>query len=155
MWNSTEKIWIVKKAFRSFCSIYVGGEFMLYNVQWKTSQTKKIYQATLNSELLMEYLEERLIAENIVKLISEKPTPSRGYGVLYYYYNKNPKKRLLSAAPRRDHEHIHVVIFNRIINRQQLFQSDFDFGNSEDPIDILIHRKEEIDKLVLLIKSNL
>lgn len=128
---------------------------MLYNVNWNTSETKKVYQATKNSELLMTYLEESLIREGIAKLISEHPTPSRGYGVLYYYYSSKPKKRLLSSAPRRDHEHIHVVFFNNILNREQLQKAGFDLGREVDPPDIKIHRKGEIDKLISLIKTKL
>lgn len=128
---------------------------MLYNVSWNTSETKKIYQATKNSEMLMEYLESCLLKEDIAKLISEKPTPSRGYGVLYYYYSSIPKKRLLSSAPRRDHDHIHVVIFNNILKQEQLFNEGFNLGNEAEPPDIKIHTKEDIDKLIRLIKANL
>jgi hypothetical protein len=128
---------------------------LLYNVRWQTSETKKIYQATKNSEVLMEFLEERLMQENISKLISESPTPKRGYGVLYYYHSINPRKRLLSSAPRRDHDHIHVVLFNNILNRQELKKLGFKIGNAEEPPDIMIHTKEEIDKLIFLIKANL
>lgn len=115
---------------------------MLYNVSWNTSETKKIYQATKNSEFLMEYLEERLKQVGITKLISEKPSPNRGYGVLYYYYSKQPKKRLLSSAPRREHDHIHVVIFNGILKQEQLSEEQFDLGNEVETPDIKIHSKE-------------
>jgi hypothetical protein len=74
----------------------------------------------------MEYLEKRLLEEGITKLISEQPTPNRGYGVLYYYYSNKPRKRLLSSAPRRDHDHIHVVIFNSILKQEQLKEERFD-----------------------------
>jgi len=128
---------------------------MLYNVRWNSSETKKIYQATKNSEILMEYLEERLLQAEIANLISEHPSPNRGYGVLFYYFSIKPKKRLLSAAPRRDHNHIHVVIFNNILNRELLQKSGFDLGEDEKLTDLKIHKKEEIDQLIELIKSNL
>ncbi|WP_175638334.1 hypothetical protein [Metabacillus schmidteae] len=128
---------------------------MLYNVSWNTSETKKIYQATKNSESLMECLEKCLLESGLAKLISEKPTPNRGYGVLYYYFSSKPKKRLLSSAPRRDHDHIHVVIFNNLLNQEQLQNEGFDVGNEVEPPDVKIHRKEEIEKLVWLIKVNL
>lgn len=128
---------------------------MLYNVRWNSSETKKIYQATKNSEILMEYLEVGLIKADLAKLISEQPSPKRGYGVLCYYFSSKPKRRLLSAAPRRDHDHIHVVIFNRILNRELLKKSQFDLGNDLDVPDIKIHKKEEIDRLIEMIKNNL
>lgn len=128
---------------------------MLYIVSWNTSETKKIYQATKNSEMLMEYLEKRLLQEDIAKLISEQPTPNRGYGVLYYYYSNQPRKRLLSSAPRRDHDHIHVVIFNGILKQEQLRKEQFDLGNEVATPDIKVHTKEEIDKLIRLINQNL
>lgn len=128
---------------------------MLYNVRWNTSETKKIYQATKNSELLMEHLEKSLLEAGIVKLIGEKPTPNRGYGVLFYYYSSKPRKRLLSSAPRQDHDHIHIVIFNNVLNQEQLLNEGFDLGNEVETSDVKIHRKEEIDKLVGLIINNL
>jgi hypothetical protein len=128
---------------------------MLYNVRWNSSETKKIYQATKNSEILMEYLEERLIQAEIANLISEHPSPNRGYGVLFYYFSSKPKKRLLSAAPRRDHDHIHVVIFNNILNRELLQKLGFDLGKDKKLADLKIHKKEEIDQLIELIKTNL
>ena len=128
---------------------------MLYNVRWNSSETKKIYQATKNSEILMEYLKERLIQAEIANLISEHPSPNRGYGVLFYYFSSKPKKRLLSAAPRRDHDHIHVVIFNNILNREILQKLGFDLGKDKNLTDLKIHKKEEIDQLIELIKSNL
>ena len=128
---------------------------MLYNVRWNSSETKKIYQATKNSEILMEYLEERLIQTEIAKLISEHPSPNRGYGVLNYYFSSKPKKRLLSAAPRRKHDHIHVVIFNSILNRELLQKKGFDLGKDVNVPDIKIYKKEEIDQLIELMKINL
>ena len=102
----------------------------------------------------MEYLEECLLQEGIAKIISEQPTPNRGYGVLFYYFSNKPKKRLLSSAPRRDHDYIHVVIFNNILKQEQLKNEGFDLGNKLEPPDLKIHRKDEIDKLVRLIKTN-
>ncbi|QBP43186.1 hypothetical protein [Paenisporosarcina antarctica] len=128
---------------------------MLYNIRWNSSETKKIYQATKNSEILMEYLEERLIQDEIAKLISEHPSPNKGYGVLNYYFSSKPKKRLLSAAPRRNHDHIHVVIFNSILNRELLQKKGFDLGKDVNVPDIKIHKKDEIDQLIELIKINL
>lgn len=128
---------------------------MLYNVRWNNSKTKMIYQATKKSELLMEYLEKRLLEEEICKLIGEQPTAKRGYGVLYYYYSSKPKRRLLSSAPRRDHDYIHIVMFNNLVSREQLHFGNFDLGNEVGTPDIKIHTKEEIDSLIKLIKQNL
>ncbi|WP_394188544.1 hypothetical protein [Paenisporosarcina quisquiliarum] len=47
-----------------------------HNICWSTSETKKIYQATKNSEILIEYLEDRLIQSNIAALISEYSSTS-------------------------------------------------------------------------------
>lgn len=128
---------------------------MLYNINWNTSETKKIYQATKDSEMLIEYLELRLLEEGIAKLISKHPTPHRGYGVLYYYYSNKPRKRLLSSVPRRDHDHIHVVFFNSILRQELLKEERFDLGNEVETPDIKIHTKEEIDNLIRLINNNL
>jgi hypothetical protein len=128
---------------------------VLYNVRWNSSETKKIYQATKNSEILMEYLEESLIKADLAKLISEQPSSKRGYGVLCYYFASKPKRRLLSAAPRRDHDYIHVVIFNNILNREFLQKSGFDLGKELVVPDIKIHKKEEVDRLIEMIKNNL
>ena len=125
------------------------------NVRWSTSETKKIYQATKNSEILMEYLEEQLINANMATLISEDPSPSRGYGVLVYYYSLKPKKRLLSAAPRRKNNYIHVVIFNHILSNDYLKEIGFKMGRESQTIDILISNKEDIDKLVHALKKKL
>jgi len=131
---------------------------MIYNVTWLTSKTKQIYSASKNSEVLMSYLEERLINSNVVELIGEHPVPDKGreYGVIIYYYTTKPKRRLLSAAPRRDHDHIHVVLFRGILSRSQLLENKFEVGNSADPQpDIKVHTKTEIDILVELIQKNL
>lgn len=128
---------------------------MLYNVRWNSSETKKIYMATKNSEILMEYLEAGLIKADLAKLISEQPSPKRGYGVLCYYFSSKPKKRLMSAAPRRDHDHIHVVIFNNILSRELLQKLGFDLGKDKKFTDLKIHKKEEINQLIELIKSTI
>ncbi|WP_226536419.1 hypothetical protein [Fictibacillus halophilus] len=126
---------------------------MLYNTRWENSETKKIYQATMNSQILMEYLEETLMQRNLVSLIGEQPSPKRGYGVIIYYYSKNPKKRLLSSAPRKNHDHIHIVLFNNVLSVEQLQNTGFDLGNTTS--DVKIHSKSEIDILVNLLKTNL
>jgi outer membrane protein assembly factor BamE (lipoprotein component of BamABCDE complex) len=126
---------------------------MLYNTRWKTSETKKIYQATKNSQILMEYLEVKLMQRNLVSLIGELPSTKRGYGVLIYYYSKKPKKRLLSSAPRKNHDHIHIVLFNNVLSIKQIQDTGFDLGNTAT--DIKIHTKSEIDTLVDLLKINL
>lgn len=129
---------------------------MLYNVTWEESKTKQIYNATKSSEDLMLYLEKSLLDNKLCELIGEQPVPEKGreYGVMVYYYTSHPKRRLLSAAPRRDHDHIHVVIFRGILTREYLNKYNFDSGNSSDPVpDIKIHKKEEIDLLVELLKA--
>jgi hypothetical protein len=89
---------------------------------------------------------------NLVSLIGEQPSPKRGYGVIIYY-SKNPKKRLLSSAPRKNHNHIHIVLFNNVLSVEQLQDTGFDLGNTTS--DVKIHSKSEIDILVDLLKTNL
>lgn len=120
----------------------------------KHPKPKKIYQATVDSEHLMEYLEEKLMQTDLEKMISEDPNPKRGYGVLYYYYSVKPRKRLLSAAPRRNNGYIHVVLFNHLLSHETLQQKGFTIGNSEIDPDILVKSNEEIDILVNLLKKN-
>ncbi|MDQ0246518.1 hypothetical protein J2S09_004122 [Bacillus fengqiuensis] len=130
---------------------------MLYNVNWQSSQTKQIYNATKSSEELMSYLEKTLMNSGLLKLIGELPVPDKGreYGVMIYYYKSRPKRRLLSAAPRREHDYIHVVIFNGILTRGQLIEGGLETGKAGDPNpDLKLHTKEEINTLVdLLVKS--
>ncbi|WP_062232324.1 hypothetical protein [Fictibacillus sp. FJAT-27399] len=92
----------------------------------------------------------------LVELIGESPVPDKGreYGVMVYYYNAKKRRRLLSAAPRRKHDHIHIVIFSHL-SREILASNQFDLGNSKDPQpDIKIHSKEEITRLINLIKQH-
>ncbi|QUW22908.1 hypothetical protein JSQ81_04845 [Sporosarcina sp. Marseille-Q4063] len=126
---------------------------ILYNVTWNSSETKKIYQAAKNSEILMAYLERRLLENNLAELIGEAPSPKRGYGVLIYYYSNKPKKRLLSAAPRRNKDYIHVVIFNNKITKMELQKLGFETGNYKEPPDVKIGSKEDVDKLVEICKA--
>ncbi|MEH7611288.1 hypothetical protein [Gottfriedia acidiceleris] len=131
---------------------------LIYNVTWLTSQTKQIYQATRTSEVLMAHLEECLTRSNLVEMIGELPVPDKGreYGVLIYYYKAKPKKRLLSAAPRRDHNHIHIVLFRGILSRKELLDNNFDVGNSTDPQpDVKLHSQEEVNRLVEILHKKI
>jgi hypothetical protein len=129
---------------------------MLYNVTWENSQTKQIYNATKRSEELMSYLEYSLLNSELVQLIGEKPVPDKGreYGEMIYYYNSKPKRRLLSAAPRRDNDYIHVVLFRGILTKEQLIKNGFEIGSYPEPTpDIKLHSKAEIDALIELLKK--
>ncbi|MFD2657934.1 hypothetical protein [Gracilibacillus thailandensis] len=131
---------------------------MLYNVTWATSKTKEIYNATRESEELMAYLETKIVSSNLVELIGEKPVPEKGreYGVMIYYYQSIPNRRLLSAAPRKENDHIHVVLFGGILNRKELVEKGFEIGNGTDPQpDIKMRSKDEINILTELLKKNL
>lgn len=133
-----------------------GGKEVLYNVTWENSQTKQIYNATKRSEELMSYLEDSLLNSELVQLIGEKPVPDKGreYGEMIYYYNSKPKRRLLSAAPRRDNDYIHVVIFRGILTKEKLKQNCFELGSYPEPTpDIKLHSKAEIDVLIELLKK--
>ncbi|SFB19924.1 MULTISPECIES: hypothetical protein [unclassified Bacillus (in: firmicutes)] len=128
---------------------------ILYNVTWNSSETKKIYRATKDSEILMEYLEQSLEKANLIKLIGEHPVPDKGreYGVMIYYFNSSPKRKLLTAAPRRNNNYIHIELFSRILTREVL--ESFNLGNARDPIiDLKVHSVDEIDRLIELLKAN-
>lgn len=131
---------------------------MLYNVNWATSKTKEIYNATKDSEELMDFLENLIVSSNLVELIGEKPVPEKGreYGVMIYYYKAKPRRRLLSAAPRKESNHIHVVLFGGIVSKRELEESGFEIGNSTDPQpDIKIQSKDEINSLADLLRKKL
>ncbi|WP_419879651.1 hypothetical protein [Brevibacillus centrosporus] len=132
---------------------------ILYGVRWKDSQSKTIYKATKHSEYLMEYLEQRLFETGIVKDTGELPvdSPGRQYGVMLYYYKAKPRRILLTSAPRREHNHIHIEIKSRVIDRDTLQTEGFKTGNNQEPKvpDLLIGTEIEIDKLIsLIIKNN-
>lgn len=61
----------------------------------------------------MESLEDELASAGLVELIGESPVPEQGkeYGVIVYYYNAKKRRRV---APRRKHDHIHIVIFSHL-----------------------------------------
>lgn len=128
-----------------------------YYTSWNESQTKIIYQATKHTEDLMEVLEEALLDSELVQIIAEKPVPEqkRRYGEMIYYLSTKPKRKLLSSAPRRENNHIHVVLFSHL-SREILEKNNFTLGNYQDPTpDIKIQSKEEISKLIKLIKKHL
>jgi hypothetical protein len=128
---------------------------MIYNVRWNESETKKIYKATSKSEQLMEYLEKKLYELNLIQTIGEHPSPKRGYGVLVYYYKQTPFRQLLTAAPRKLHDYIHVVLTCGIFNRNELHRVGFKLGNNQDPRpDVKIQSIEQIDTLVSIIQRN-
>jgi len=130
----------------------------LYGVKWNGSQSKKIYKATKHSEYLMECLEQRLLETNLIQLIGEQPVdkPGRQYGVMLYYYKATPRRILLTSAPRRDHNHIHIEIISRVIDRETLLTERLTPGNYYEPKapDLLIESEDEVDKLIALIKKN-
>lgn len=131
---------------------------MLYNVTWENSQTKQIYNATKRSEELMSYLEDLLLKSELVQLIGEKPVPDKGreYGEMIYYYNSKPKRRLLSAAPRRENDYIHVVLFRGILTKEQLIQNGFEIGSYPEPTpDVKLNSNAEIDVLIELLKKKI
>jgi hypothetical protein len=65
-----------------------------------------------------------------------------------------PKRRLLSAAPRRDNDYIHVVLFRGILTKEQLLQNGFEIGSYPDSTpDIKVHSRAEIDSLIELLKK--
>jgi hypothetical protein len=128
-----------------------------YYTSWNESQTKIIYQATKHTEDLMEILEEALLDSDLVQMIAEKPVPAhkRRYGEMIYYLSAKPKRKLLSSAPRREKNHIHIVLFSHL-SREILDKNNFALGNYKDPTpDIKIQSKEEIHKFVQLIKNHL
>lgn len=128
---------------------------MIYNVKWNESETKRIYKASSKSEQLMEYLETKLYELHLIQTIGEHPSPKRGYGVLVYYYKQAPYRQLLTAAPRKLHDYIHVVLTCGIFNRNELHSVGFKLGNNQDPRpDVKLQFKEQIDTLVSIIQRN-
>ena len=91
--------------------------------------------------------------KNLAELIGEAPSPKRGYGVLTYYYSSNPKKVLLTAAPRRKNDYIHFVIFNNKVTRDELQSLGIKTGNNKQRPDVKISSKEDVDKLVAICKA--
>lgn len=130
----------------------------LYGVKWNESQSKIIYKATKHSEYLMEYLEQRLLETNLVQLAGEQPVdkPGRQYGAMLYYYNAKSKRILLTSAPRRGRNYIHIEIKSRIIDRETLISEGLIPGNNMEPKvpDLHIETEVEVDKLVELVKKN-
>ncbi|MFY4776623.1 hypothetical protein [Metabacillus sp. RGM 3146] len=73
----------------------------MYNGRWETSETKKIYQATRNSEMLIEYLEECMLKESLSSFIGEQPNPKRDYGSKSIMFHLNQEKRFYRCAKKR------------------------------------------------------
>jgi hypothetical protein len=131
------------------------GDAVIYNVRWNESETKKIYKASSKSEQLMEYLETKLYELSLIQTIGEHPSPTRGYGVLVYYYKQAPYRQLLTAAPRKLHDYIHVVLTCGIFNKDDLQSAGFKLGNNKDPRpDLKVQSKEQIHTLANIIQRN-
>lgn len=133
---------------------------MIYNVKWNDSKSKIIYRATKHSEYLMDYLEQKLFENELVKMVAERPidSPGRQYGAMFYYYKTNPNRVLLTSAPRRDHNYIHVELRSKIIDRETLISNGLTTGNYKEPKasfpDLKMHSESEIDKLIELMRQN-
>ncbi len=129
-----------------------------YGVKWNESQSKAIYKATKHSEFLMDYMEQRLIETGLIKDIGEQPvdSPGRQYGAMLYYYKAKPRRILLTSAPRREHNYIHVELKSRVMDRESLLANGFKLGNNVEPKvpDLHIESESEIDRLIDLIKKS-
>jgi hypothetical protein len=123
-------------------------------VKWNESDTKRIYQATMNSELLMAYLEQKLFDSGLALFSGDQPVPRRGYGCMLYYYQEKPKRVLLTAAPRRYNQHIHIVLICGVLTREELSQAGLRLGNYNDSQpDMMVSKNVEIDRLVALLEE--
>lgn len=93
----------------------------------------------------MEYLESTLFKEGLVDSSADSPNRARGFGRMIYYA-KN--RRVLTAAPRKRKEHIHVV-FAKSINMTEVRKEEIPLGNGND---VILSENIQIDKLVDLMK---
>ncbi|WP_078596343.1 hypothetical protein [Evansella clarkii] len=116
-------------------------------VRWNESETKKIYNANKETEMLMRYLEERLFEKEIVDNSADSPTPDRGFGRMIYY---SGSRRILVSAPRKRYKHIHVVLSNKI-NMAEVKKAGIKTGNGKT--DVMLTSNEEINKLVSLLET--
>jgi 5-methylcytosine-specific restriction enzyme B len=116
------------------------------NIKWNKSETKKIYNANKHSEQLMEYLEFKLFKDKLADSCADSPNYERGYGVMIYYKNG---RRVLTSAPRKREQHIHVVLPNSNIN--ELKQLKIPLGRGGN--DVLLSNETQIDVLIEFLKG--
>lgn len=125
----------------------------MQGTRWNESQTKQIYHALPGSEALMEYLEQRLIDKDLVTASVDSVVPERGYGTMVY---KLDKRTLLTSAPRKRDNYIHVVLVFGKISAAQLLDRKLQVGNgSGKGQDVKLYSEQEIDTLVTLIQESL
>lgn len=127
-----------------------------YHISWNDSQTKKIYNATNRSEQLMENLERSLLKYKLVALSGELPLLDAGreYGVMIYYYKEKPRRKLLTAAPRRKNNYIHVELSCGLYTQEELKERGFRIGNYKGVVpDLFLESNKEIDLLIRLISA--
>lgn len=125
----------------------------MQGTRWNKSQTKQIYHALPGSEALMEYLEQRLIDNNLVTECVDSVVSERGYGAMVY---KMDKRTLLTSAPRKRDNYIHVVLVFGKISATQLLDRKLQVGNgSGKGQDVKLYSNQEIDTLIALIQESL
>ncbi len=125
----------------------------MQGTRWNQSQTKQIYHALPGSEALMAYLEQRLINEGLITESVDAVVPERGYGSMVY---KLDKRTLLTSAPRKRDNYIHVVLVFGKISAAQLLDRKLQVGNgSGKGQDVKLYSEHEIDTLITLIQASL
>lgn len=124
------------------------------HVKWLDSMTRKIYNATPKSEELMEYLENSLFSANLVVDYAESPRPDRGFGRMVYYHKTS--RRLLTSAPRKREDYIHVVLCIGTLDKNTLLKQGFILGNgSGRNQDVKISDEKQIDTLINLLQEQI
>ncbi|AHV95615.1 McrB family protein [Paenibacillus sabinae] len=121
--------------------------------QWNESETKKIFKAMPGSEALMEYLERRLDTEGLVTESNERLFPKKAQGCMVY---KRDTRILLTSAPRKRDNYIHVVLTFGKISAAQLSDRKLKVGSgSGKGQDVKLYSNRDIDIIISLIQETM
>ncbi|MBU9713224.1 McrB family protein [Evansella tamaricis] len=116
-------------------------------VRWNASKTREIYHANETSERLIAYLESSLFDHGIVNESADSPNVERGYGRMVYYFDN---RRVITAAPRKIKEHIHVVL-SQEEDMSEYEKATIPLGNQGN--DLVISTEEQVDALIQVLKE--
>lgn len=124
------------------------------HVKWIDSLTREIFNATPKSDTLMEYLENILISANLAVDYADSPRLERGNGKMVYYHKTG--RRLLTSAPRKREDYIHVVLCIGTLDKTTLLKHGFTLGNgSGGKQDVKISDEKQIDTLINLLQEQI
>jgi 5-methylcytosine-specific restriction protein B len=102
----------------------------------------------------MEYLENSLFSANLVVDYADSPRPERGFGRMVYYHKSS--RRLLTSAPRKREDYIHVVLCIGTLDKNTLLKQGFILGNgSGRNQDVKISDEKQIDTLINLLHEQI